>query len=222
MEIQHYHPWDVSPQEAVSLQNKLAGQVICENRLGPVANVAGIDVSLNNDLACAAVVVLNYPHLDLVDQAVATRRVSFPYIPGLLSFREGQVILDALTGLTQKPELLIFDGHGVAHPRRLGVASHIGLLSDIPAIGCAKSRLCGQYTEPEFGKGSYACLTDREEVIGAVVRTRKGVKPVYVSLGHRIDLNTSIKYVLDCCRGYRLPETTRRAHHLAGKHKASL
>ena len=146
---------------------------------------------------------------------MATRKVEFPYISGLLSFSEGPVILDALEKLATKPDLIIFDGQGVAHPRRLGIASHIGLLADLPAIGCAKSRLCGQHEEPDFESGNHVPLVDQGETIGAVVRTRSRIKPMYVSVGHRIDLKTSIKYVLACCRGYRLPETTRQAHHLA-------
>jgi deoxyribonuclease V len=142
--------------------------------------------------------------------------VTFPYVPGLLSFREGPAVLDALDKLKSPPDLLIFDGHGLAHPRRFGLACHLGLLVDIPAIGCAKSRLCGQYEEPGPHRGDTMPLIDKGEVVGAAVRTRAGVKPVFVSIGHRVDLPTSIHYVLACCRGYRLPETTRWAHRLAG------
>lgn len=212
------HPWDLSPQDALLLQAKLAGQVVRENQLETVTAVAGIDVGLQDDGVHAAVVVLNFPGLEIAARAVAMRRATFPYIPGLLSFREGPVILDAFQKLAQKPDLLIFDGQGIAHPRRLGIASHLGLLVDIPTIGCAKSRLCGRHEEPDFEHGSHVPLIDHGEIIGAVVRTRSGVKPVYVSIGHRIDLKTSIKYVLACCRGYRLPETTRQAHHLAADH----
>lgn len=204
------------PQKAMALQKRLAGLVVCKRQLGPVATVAGIDVSLRDKVACAAVVALSYPDLKVVDHAIATRPATFPYIPGLLSFREGPAILDAMSRLSSMPDLLIFDGQGVAHPRRLGIASHIGLLTDIPAIGCAKSRLCGQHKEPGFERGSHVALIDNGEIIGAVVRTRRGVKPVFVSVGHRVDLSTGIKYVLSCCRGYRLPETTRLAHRLAG------
>jgi deoxyribonuclease V len=135
-----------------------------------------------------------------------------------LAFREGPVVLDALEGLSSEPDLLIFDGQGMAHPRRLGIASHIGLLVEMPAIGCAKSRLCGQHDEPGEEPGSYAPLHHRGELIGAVLRTRRRVKPVFVSIGHRVDLETSIRYVLACGRGYRLPETTRWAHRVAGGH----
>jgi deoxyribonuclease V len=161
-------------------------------------------------------VVLALEGLAPVDYAVATRPVTFPYVPGLLAFREGPVVLDALEKVGTTPDLLIFDGQGLAHPRRLGIASHIGLLVDMPAIGCAKSRLCGGHDEPGEEPGDYASLVDNGEIIGAVLRTRRGVKPVFVSIGHRVDLATSIEYVLACCRGYRLPETTRWAHRVAG------
>ena len=215
------HSWDKSSQDARRLQMKLATHVIRKNRLGAVKTVAGIDVGIKGDMACAAVVVLNFPGLDIAAQSTATRRVTCPYIPGLLSFREGPVILDALDRLEHKPDLLIFDGQGIAHPSRLGIASHIGLLSDLPSIGCAKSRLCGQYQEPGVERGSHVLLMDHGEAIGAIVRTRTNVKPVFVSIGHRVDLQTCIDVVLACCRGYRLPETTRLAHRLAEKCKNS-
>ena len=210
------HRWDISRQEAVALQERLATQVIREKQLEPVTSIAGVDVGIRADTARAAVAVLSYPQLQLVDYALAARPVTFPYVPGLLSFREGPVILDALEKVTSNPDLLILDGHGIAHPRRLGIASHIGLLVDLPTIGCAKSRLCGSYKEPASERGSYVLLVDQGKIIGAVVRTRSRVKPVFVSIGHRLDLSTSIAYVLNCCRDYRLPETTRWAHRLAG------
>ena len=205
----------MSPQDARRLQMKLAAHIFRENRLETVKTVAGIDVGVRGDMACAAAVVLNFPKLDVAAQSTATRRIRRPYIPGLLSFREGPVILDALDRLDLKPDLLIFDGQGIAHPCRLGIASHIGLLSDFPSIGCAKSRLCGQYQEPGVERGSHVPLMDHGQTIGAIVRTRTGVKPVFVSIGHRVDLKTSIDYVLGCCKGYRLPETTRKADRLA-------
>ncbi|MFC1828689.1 deoxyribonuclease V [Thermodesulfobacteriota bacterium] len=211
----HLHSWKLSYQEAAGLQKKLAAQVIREDRLETVNTIAGIDVSVKNDLARAAVVVLNYPDLETIDAVTATRRADFPYIPGLLSFREGPVILDALEKLSIIPNLLIFDGQGIAHPRRLGIACHIGLLVDIPAIGCAKTRLCGQYQEPSLERGSHTPLLDGEEIVGTVLRTRSRVKPVFVSIGHRVDLSASINYTLSCCKGFRLPETTRRAHRLS-------
>ena len=211
----------MSPQDARRLQMKLAAHVIRKNRLGTIKTVAGIDVGIKGDMACAAVVVLNFPGLDIAAQSTATRRVTCPYIPGLLSFREGPVILDALDRLEHKPDLLIFDGQGIAHPCRLGIASHIGLLSDFPSIGCAKSRLCGQYQEPGVERGNHVPLMDHGETIGAAVRTRSGVKPVFVSIGHCVDLKTSIDVILRCCKGYRLPETTRIAHRLAEECKST-
>ena len=215
------HSWDMSPQDARRLQMNLAAHIIRENKLGTVKTVAGIDVGMKGDMAYAAIVVLNFPKLDVAAQSAATKRITCPYIPGLLSFREGPVILDALDRLERKPDLLIFDGQGIAHPCRLGMASHIGLLADFPSIGCAKSRLCGQYQEPDVERGSHVPLMDHGETIGAIVRTRTNVKPVFVSIGHRVDLKTSIDYVLECCKGYRLPETTRKAHRLAKKCKNS-
>ena len=213
----YLHPWEISPQDARRLQMKLAAHIICENRLGTVKTVAGIDVGIKGNIACAAIVMLNFPGLDVTDQSTSTRRVTFPYVPGLLSFREGPVILDALNRLDRKPDLLIFDGQGIAHPRRLGIASHIGLLTEFPSIGCAKSRLCGQYQEPAVERGSQVPLLDHGETIGAILRTQTGVKPVFVSIGHRVDLKTSVDYVLACCKGYRLPETTRKSHRLAAE-----
>jgi deoxyribonuclease V len=210
------HSWDLSPQEASDVQSDLAARVERQLRMGPVRHVAGIDVSVRDDVARAAVVILDFGGLDPVDYAIATRPVTFPYVPGLLAFREGPAVLDALERVSTTPDLLIFDGQGLAHPRRLGIASHIGLLADMPAIGCAKSRLCGQHDEPGEEPGEYASLVDKGEAIGAVLRTRRRVKPVYVSIGHRVDLATSVEYVSACCRGYRLPETTRWAHRVAG------
>lgn len=213
------HSWDLIPQEARKLQKILAARVIRENRLGTVKTVAGIDVGVRGDVACAAVIVLSFPELEAASRVSAVQRIQFPYIPGLLTFREGPVILEALGRLGRKPDLLIFDGQGIAHPCRLGIASHIGLIVDVPSIGCAKSRLCGQYQEPGRERGCQVPLVDRDETIGAVVRTRTGVKPVFVSVGHRIDLKTSIDYVLKACKGYRLPETTRKAHQMATEWK---
>lgn len=178
--------------------------------------MAGIDVGIKKDMARAAAAVLSYPALALLEVALAEAPVSFPYVPGLLTFREGPIVLAALARLQLEPDLLIFDGQGIAHPRRLGLAAHIGVLVDRPSIGCAKSRLWGKHQEPGPEKGDYALLYDDQQVIGAVVRTRTGVKPVYVSVGHRIDLPRAIEYVLGCCTRFRLPETTRLAHRAAG------
>ena len=210
-------PWNLKPKEAVALQKHLASEVIRKSGfdIGDVANVAGVDTHFHQGLATAAVVVIRLSDLATVDHATAVRKISFPYIPGLLTFREGPAILAALDQVTAAPDLLIFDGQGVAHPRRCGLASHLGFLLDMPSIGCAKTRLSGRYEEPYISKGSYSYLKDGEETIGAVVRTRSKVKPLFVSIGHRINLHDSINIVLQCCPKYRLPETTRRADKLA-------
>lgn len=210
------HPWDLDPSAAIALQQELAAKVVRKTAFGAVTTVAGVDASYRDGIARAAVVVFSFPRLDIVEYVTAERPVESPYVPGLLSFREAPVILDALEKLSLAPDLLIFDGHGIAHPHRLGIASHVGLLVDKPSIGCAKRRLVGQYDEPARERGSYTYLQDGEETIGAVVRTRTGVKPVFVSTGHRISLDAAIDVVLVCGRGYRLPEPTRWADRIAG------
>jgi deoxyribonuclease V len=219
MNIVHDHPWNIPPKEARELQKKIAENVIVVPLKKTVSTVAGIDVGVREGKATAAVVVLSYPGLEPIISTTATRPVAFPYVPGLLTFREAPAILDALKKLETLPDVMIFDGQGRAHPLRLGIASHIGVLLDAPTIGCAKSRLCGEHDEPDQKRGSRAMLMDKGEIIGAVVRTRTGVKPVYVSPGHRVDLSTSVQLVLDCCPKYRLPETTRQAHRLAAAKK---
>ena len=211
------HPWDLTPKEAIAVQKHLASKVIRRSGsdIEDVATVAGVDTHFHQGLAMAAVVVIRLSDLATEDHATAVTKISFPYIPGLLTFREGPAILAALDHLTAVPDLLIFDGQGFAHPRRCGLASHIGLLLDMPSIGCAKTRLWGRYEEPHTEKGSYSYLMDGDETIGAVVRTRSEVKPLFVSIGHRINLHDSITIVLRCCPRYRLPETTRRADKLA-------
>ncbi len=216
MHSPYSHPRNVSPEQAIRIQGDLRDQVEREDRLGPVHTVAGIDLGIRNETARAAIVVLCYPDLEVLEISTLDQPVTFPYVPGLLAFREAPAILAAYARLRHQPDLLLFDGQGLAHPRRLGIASHLGLILDKPSIGCAKSRLCGQHEPVPEIAGSWMPLLDGAETIGAAVRTRTGVRPVYVSTGHRVSLNTSIHYVLTCCRGYRLPEPTRRAH-LAGK-----
>jgi len=211
------HPWSVSPAEAVALQERLRGRVERASRLGPLRRVAGIDISVKGGRARAAVVVLTFPGLETVESAVVEQPCRFPYVPGLLAFREGPSILAAFRRLRVRPDLLFFDGQGIAHPRRFGIASHIGMLLDLPSIGCAKSRLIGRHAEPGRFRGAWAPLADGGEVIGAALRTREGVKPIYVSIGHRVNLRTAIRLVMRCTGSYRLPEPTRRAHQAAGK-----
>jgi deoxyribonuclease V len=212
------HAWDLPPGEAMALQGRLVDSIITKTTFDPAAlqTVAGVDVSFRSGRARAAVVVLRYPSLEPVERAVADVPVSFPYVPGLLAFREGPSVLFALEKLSIWPDLLIFDAQGLATPRRMGLATHMGVLLDWPSIGCAKSRLTGEHEEPGNQVGDWTPLLDGKEVIGAVVRSRAGVKPLYVSIGHRVDLATAVRLVLGCTRGYRLPETTRYAHKAAG------
>jgi len=222
MKIISPHRWDVYPSEAVEIQQGLRSKVAMERCVGQVSAVAGVDVSVKGEVARAAIVVLSYPELTPLDYSVAELTVEFPYVPGLLAFREGPAVLAALEKLRREPDLFIFDAQGLAHPRRMGLATHLGVLIDRPSIGCAKSRLCGSYHEPGPERGSYTYLYDGDEVIGAVVRTQPGISPVYVSIGHKVDLPTAIKYVLGCCTQYRLPETTRYAHRVAGGEKLQI
>lgn len=206
-----------SPGELVALQKELATRIERDDRLPEVRHVAGVDVGFEDDfrITRAAVAVLEADSLKLVDQSIARRPTEFPYIPGLLSFREVPAMLDALAGLRIRPELLLVDGQGIAHPRRIGVASHLGLLADLPSIGVGKSRLTGRHGPVPEGRGEWTPLVDRGETIGAVLRTRVGVAPLYISGGHRVSLETAIHWVMRTLTRYRLPETTRQAHRLA-------
>lgn len=209
--------WNIDVAGARALQEKLRGRVICEDRLGLVRTVAGLDCAFEDGgrLIRAAAALLSFPGLELLEYAVAERATDFPYVPGLLSFREVPALLLALAKLRRRPDLLICDGQGYAHPRRFGLACHLGVKTGIPSLGAAKSRLLGKHRQPGRRTGGRAPLMDGGEVIGTVLRTRTGVRPLYVSVGHRISLDTAAGYVLRCCRGYRLPETTRWADGLA-------
>lgn len=215
------HPWDLAPAEAIRLQKQLSTRVRREDALGPVRHVAGVDVGFEagNTVTRAAVVVLDFPALTMVEQVLARRPTTFPYIPGLLSFRELPAVLDAFERLTIRPDLILCDGQGIAHPRRFGIASHLGVWLDRPTIGVGKSRLTGAHEDVPTEKGARRPLMDRGECIGTVLRTRTGVQPLYISLGHRISLPTAVDYVLRCTTRYRLPETTRAAHKLASEMK---
>lgn len=218
MEVLKLHSWQVSVAQAMDIQRKLADRVSTIGEGVSPSLVAGVDMGINKaqKTGTAAVVVLSYPDLSLVELSVVTERLEFPYVPGLLSFREAPLLLAACEKLRMNPDIIMVDGQGMAHPRRLGLACHLGLFLNTPTIGCAKSRLCGRCQEPGNAPGDHSELVDREEVIGAVVRTRAGVKPVYVSVGHKIDLADAVNWVFHCCRGYRLPEPTRLAHLAAG------
>ena len=218
MKVAQLHGWQMSVAEAMALQKKLAAQVSGIGGVIAPHLIAGVDISVDKEsgMGTGAVVVLSYPELELVETQVVTDRLGFPYVPGLLSFREAPLLLAACESLTVTPDLVLVDGQGIAHPRRIGLAAHLGLFLDAPTIGCAKSRLCGHHDEPGAMPGSYTDLVDEGEVIGAVLRTREGVKPLYVSIGHKVDLPAALHWVLACCRGYRLPEPTRLAHLAAG------
>jgi deoxyribonuclease V len=219
MKIHQRHAWDLTPKEAMALQSGLAAEIVCRDDFGPVARVAGVDVGFEGNGATtrAAVAVLTFPSLQLETSAIARLPTRFPYVPGLLSFREIPAVLAAVERLNVRPDLLLCDGQGIAHPRRFGIASHLGLLLDIPAIGVAKTRLIGKHEVVPDARGAWVPLKAGSETIGAVLRTRRGVKPLYVSPGHRIGLESSIAWVMACLTRYRLPETTRWAHRLASE-----
>lgn len=210
------HTWDVDYEEAVSIQKTLKKKLILHDgiKVGPLHVIAGADISYgrNSDLFFAAVVLLSYPDMQPIEEVHAIGKVSFPYVPGLLSFREGPVLLKAFENMRWTPDLVMFDGQGIAHPRGVGLAAHLGLFLDIPTIGCAKSRLCGEYREPGHLPGDHEELLHKGQVIGYVLRTKARVRPVFVSPGHRISLERSREVTMKCCRGYRLPEPIRQAH----------
>ena len=218
MQIHHRHGWDLSPREAIALQNALRQEVSLHDELPPIiTRVAGVDVGFEQGgtITRAAVAVLDYPSLSLIESRIARQPTRFPYVPGLLSFRELPAILSALETLADLPELILADGQGIAHPRRFGIASHLGVLTGIPTIGVGKTRLLGDHSEVPEHRGEWTPLMDKADCVGAVLRTRAGVKPIYVSAGHRISLNTAVEWVMNCTRRYRLPETTRLAHRIA-------
>jgi len=213
------HGWSLSVREGVGLPSRIAGGVVREDRLGEVRLVAGVDVAYDrrgrSGIARAAVVVLSFPDLSVVEQAAVEVAVEFPYVPGLLTFREAPAAIAALERLSARPDVLLCDGQGLAHPRRRAAAAHLGLFLDAPSVGVAKSVLIGTYEEPGPAKGDWSPLMDKGEVIGAALRTRAGVRPIYVSIGHRVSLPTAISLVLACTTSFRLPQTTRAADRLS-------
>ena len=222
MDIKPLHDWNLSPREAMELQKQLAFEVIRTDEFDePVKTVAGIDLGYDakNDLSRAVVVVLSFPELELIESAEALMPIQFPYVPSLLSFRETPVAIKALEKLKSAPDLILCDGQGIAHPRRFGIACHIGLLTNVPSIGVAKSILVEKFENLGEARGSVAPLISKNEQIGAALRTKDKTQPVYVSVGHRISLKTAVKYVLQCAPKYRLPETTRLADKMASYRK---
>jgi deoxyribonuclease V len=214
--------WSPSLDEARRIQEILAGQVSQTDDLGSVRTIAGIDLGYPRTasgavISRAAIVVLRFPELELVEEQVALRAMTFPHVRGLLSFRAAPVVLAALSQLRVQPDLLFVNGHGRSHPRRLGIASHLGVLLDLPSIGCARSILIGQAAEPGMASGDRTPLFDGDEVIGMALRTRAGSRPIYISPGHRVSVDTAAELVMRCARGFRLPEPTRLAHRLASQ-----
>jgi deoxyribonuclease V len=219
VKIRKLHSWNLPRGAALGVQERLCAQVGQLPLAKPVKTIAGADVSYQKKSkeVYAAALVFSYPDLVLVDQALAGDKVTFPYVPGLLSFREAPVLTKAFRKIRRKPDVIIFDGQGIAHPKGMGLASHMGLILDCPSIGCAKTRLVGTHSLLPETRGSIAWLTDQGRVVGSAVRTRERVKPVFVSPGHAITLEESIRLVLNSCRGYRLPEPTRQAHIAANR-----
>jgi deoxyribonuclease V len=215
MNVPKLHAWDLSPKEAIVLQKELAGQVVLrDEQPAAVRLVAGVDVSCARfgTTVYAAVVLFDLVESTVVERVSARAAEAFPYVPGLLSFRELPVVLEAFRRLRQVPDVVLVDGQGLAHPRRLGIASHLGLWLGLPTVGCAKSRLCGKHEPPGLRRGEWAGLRDDGEEIGRVLRTRDRIKPLYISPGHLVSMERAVQIVLDCGRGYRLPEPTRLAH----------
>lgn len=231
MEIKHLHSWNVNYKEAVQIQQRLKKELILKKPKRRFHLVAGADVAYDkeNDKFYAGVIIfklasfasLKDKDMQRLEQATAIGRVVFPYIPGLLSFREIPILLKAFSKIKQTPDIIIVDGQGIAHPRGVGLASHLGLILDVPSVGCAKSRLVGEHEPVGEKAGSLSYIKLNGKVVGAVLRTRTNVKPVYVSPGHKIDLASAVNVVLKCCRGYKLPEPTRQAHILVNRQRAT-
>ena len=216
MKSHKLHSWNVTPSKARAIQEQLGSHVIRHDLFKSIERVCGVDVSFRGAQSVAACVVMSFPDLEIIEHSVHSSSVSFPYISGLLSFREIPALLPALEAINTDPDLIIVDGQGIAHGRGMGLASHLGILLDTPTIGCAKSKLVGSYAEPGVLRGDWEYLNLGDSVIGAVVRTRQSVKPLFVSIGHGISLHSAVFYILKCCRKYRVTEPIRFAHRLAG------
>ncbi len=219
MRLHPRHPWTVTPEEAVAIQKRLRGELVLDAPLDPAAVrlVAGVDVSVKEDQSHAAVVVATFPGFEPVETVLARARTPFPYVPGLLSFREGPVLEEAFARLTSKPDLFLVDGMGTAHPRRMGIACHMGLWLERPTIGCGKTLLVGRFGDLAPEKGAEAPLVHRGETIGAAVRTRAGTNPMFISPGHRCDMASAVAVVMACSPKWRIPEPIRLAHKAAGQ-----
>ncbi len=222
MKIKFLHDWNLSPQQAIEIQKQLRYEVEMQDRFNqPIKTVAGIDLGydVKNDMSRAVVVILSFPELELLETSEARLPIQFPYVPGLLSFREMPVAIKALEKLEITPDVILCDGQGLAHPRRFGIACHIGILADVPTVGVAKSLLVGKFENLGEERGSIEPLIHKNEQIGVALRTKSKVQPLFVSVGHRVSLETATDLVLQCAPKYRLPETTRLADKLASYRK---
>ena len=223
MEIQRLHDWDLSPKEAIALQKKLAPQLVGDSPidLKSINTVAGVDVSVKGGLTCACVVVLSYPDLELIETVCARQPTSYPYIPGLLTFREGPALESVFRKMQNEPDVFIFDGMGQMHPRRMGIAAHLGLWLGRPTMGCGKRHFIGEYQQPGNETGCLSTVTYQGQRVGVVLRTRPNVKPIYVSVGHMADIESGVQLVLSCTPKFRLPLPIRLAHRAASEARAS-
>jgi deoxyribonuclease V len=224
MKYRRLHHWNVTPHEAILIQKSLAKKIALKENLTVITKIAACDVGFvyNTNKMVAAIVVLNFPQLELIEEIVRIGNTNFPYIPGLLTFREGPMLLKAFSALKNHPDIAIFDGQGIAHPRKMGLATHMGILIDIPTIGCAKTLLSGAVEQPANFKGAYSYLRDKKgEIIGAAVRTRKDVRCVFVSPGYKISLKRAKEIILTCSPRFRIPQPLRLAHSLTQIHKPS-
>jgi deoxyribonuclease V len=221
MIIKKHHSWDLTYRQAIKLQKDLVEKLVLHDRFGRVKKIAGVDAKYGKQsydmIVTAAVLVFSYPGFDLIEANVSSSNLKYPYIPGLLVFREGPVIEKCFKNIKNTPDLVFFDSHGYSHPRRMGLASHMGLLLDLPSVGCAKSILCGSYEGLSEEEGGFSLIYHNDEVIGAAVRTRENTKPVFISAGHKISLDTAVKFALESSR-FRIPEPTRLAHNYLNKH----
>jgi deoxyribonuclease V len=211
------HSWKVSVEEAIQIQEALRNRIIAKKTFSKIKTIGAGDVaySKSGNLLFGAIVVLSFPQMEILDTATSVGKVSFPYIPTLLSFREGPILAKTFQKLKVNPDVMIYDGQGVAHPRGMGLASHMGLWFDLPSIGCAKTPLLEEFISPGSFRGSFEWIRRKGKKVGAVLRTKENVKPLFVSPGHRIDLLTSIHLILESCRGFRIPEPLRKAHQLS-------
>lgn len=214
MKFKQPHSWNISPKEGIEIQKKLREQLIFSENKFEIIKICGTDVSYEKEinLLFSAVVILKYPEMDVIEEQTAVMRCTFPYVPGLLSFREVPVLLKAFDNINDVPNVVLCDGHGIAHPRGFGLASHLGMILDVPTIGCAKNKLFGKYSKVGDDKGDWSYISDGVNYIGVALRTKKNVKPVFVSQGYKISMEFSKEIILACCKKYRIPEPIRRAH----------